>query len=204
MTIEKNSDVQQRVEQMNNLPNYIGKTVLMEWSDFGRTTMHKGIIKSVTPFHELSVRLVIDGKPEGYEEIQFLGGSTAIRSILLVDKNLHGDNPTVLYDNTKNIPKGFDLVTATDKLPDMDRYDVPLSKMIESLDKLTVEMFEKSFGPYIAANEALRLKIDHKDADRTSEDITVQRLEGIRRLTNAQMHSDAIRKLERVTEKHPD
>jgi hypothetical protein len=204
MTIEKTADVQQRVEQMNHLSNYMGKTVLMEWVDFGRTTMHKGILKSVTPFHELGVRLVIDGNPEGYVDLPFLGGSAAIMKILLVDKNLHGDNPTVLYDNTKNVLKGFDLVHATDGLLDLDHNDVPLSKMIESIDKLTVEVFEKSFGPEIAAKEALRLKADHKDADRTSNDITVQRLEANRRFANVQRRIDAIRRLERVTDEHLD
>ena len=56
MTIEKNSDVEQRVEQMNQLPNYIGRTVLVESVSFGSIDRIVGTLKSVTPFDRLAVK----------------------------------------------------------------------------------------------------------------------------------------------------
>ncbi len=186
MTIEKNSDVQQRVEQMNQLPNYIGRTVLVESVSFGSIDRIVGTLKSVTPFDRLAVK----GKGDYANEL-FLSETSAVRSVSLYVGM--GHSPIVLYDNTKNVPEGFDLRQANEALLDLEHKanhnDVPLSRIIDSAIELTLEMFEKSFGPEAAAKEAQRLWAD-RESDVLARNATVKenpqaaakRLDALRRI----------------------
>ena len=78
---------------------YVGKAVLVESVYYGQVRDIVGKLDKVDPYGYVSI---------AGERVPFVGYGCAIRQILLADKNTFTKNPTVLYDNTKNIPKDYD------------------------------------------------------------------------------------------------